>query len=315
MKVLVTGVSGFVAQALALELHNQGYEVTGTSRSPVILPFPVIQIDLSKNDLNLDGFEAVFHVASKVAMWGNFDEFYHANVVATEKLIAACKTVKYFIYTSSPSVIAGGTNLCNVNESILYPKKYLANYPKTKAIAEKYVLESNNEKLYTVSLRPHLIFGKGDRNFVPTILSRARSNRLVQVGDGNNKVDVCYIKDCVTAHILALKALIANPDSRGKAYFISQGEPVKLFSWINQVLKLNNIAPIKKKISFKFAFCLASVLEFFAKFTSKEPLLTKFLVEEMATDHYFDISAAKRDLGYSPRYTVEQAMAETFLER
>lgn len=312
MKVLVTGVSGFVAQALAIELYNQGYEVIGTSRAPVSLPFPVKQIDLSDSEIDLEGIEAVFHVASKVSMWGDYDVFYKSNVLGTQKLLAACKNVKYFIYTSSPSVIAGGEDLRNVDESIPYPQNYLANYPKTKAIAEKIVLEANSETFFTISLRPHLIFGKGDRNFVPTILDRARKNRLVQVGDGENKVDVCYIKDCINAHILALKALETNPNCRGKAYFISQGEPVKLFTWINKVLELNNIPKISKKINFKLAYFVAGILELISKITGKEPLLTKFLVEEMATDHYFDISAAKRDLKYVPKYSIDQALKETF---
>ena len=151
-------------------------------------------------------------------------------------------------------------------------------------------------------------------NFVPTILKKAKKKQLLQVGEGNNKVDLCYIEDCVQAHILAIEALDMNPDSRGRPYFISQGEPVKLWDWINEVLENNNLEKISKKISYKLAYSLASILEFISNIlpNKPEPRLTKFLVSEMATHHYFDISASKKELKYSPKFSIREAMESTF---
>ena len=148
----------------------------------------------------------------------------------------------------------------------------------------------------TIALRPHLIWGPGDTNLIPTIIKKAKSGDLVQVGPGNNLVDICYIEDCVEAQICAMRALQSNPNAGGKAYFISQGEPVKLWEWINEVLVANDLKPIKRAIPFWLASSLASIFELIAKILpgNKEPRLTRFLVSQMATAHYFDISAAKK---------------------
>jgi len=252
-----------------------------------------------------------------VDMWGEYKTFFENNVVATRNIINACraKAVSRLVFTSSPSVIADGKDLEGIDESYPYPKKYKAYYPETKAIAEQEVLKANEPtKLATLALRPHLIWGPGDTNLIPTILKRASAGKLIQVGKGENIVDVNFIEDCVSAHIQAMKALENNPSAAGKAYFISQGEPVNMWSWINEILKNNNLPPIKKTIPARVAMSIASVLETVAKITpgKKEPLLTRFLVSEMATSHYFNINSAKKELSYHPAYTIKQAMQKTF---
>ena len=156
-----------------------------------------------------------------------------------------------------------------------------------------------------------MIWGPGDRKLVPKILSHARAGKLVRIGSGNNLVDLTYIDDCVSAHLLAERALEDNPWARGKAYFISQGEPVPLWAWIAQVLKRNKLPPLKRSIPKWLALGAASVLEAVAG-VEREPRFTRFLVKEMATSHYFDISAAKRYLGYEPKVSIERALDLTF---
>ena len=322
--VIVTGGGGFVGEALCRRLVGLGYRVTSIARGS----YPelencgvnVVQHDLSQPLTSilpqLEGANAIFHTAAYVKMWGKYQDFYQVNVVATKQLLAAAKELKIenFIYTSSPSVIADGRDLCGINESYPYPVKHKAFYPQTKAIAEQMVLAANGQELNTLSLRPHLIWGPGDRNFVPTILERARAGKLMCIGDGQNKVDVCYIDDCVTAHIRALEALKENPKSRGKAYFISQGEPVKLWEWINQILELHDLPQITKKVPFGIAYPAAAILETVSRLMpgQPEPRFTKFLVSEMATDHYFDLSRAKDLLGFEPKVSIKVAMERTF---
>ncbi|MCB0353725.1 MAG: NAD-dependent epimerase/dehydratase family protein, partial [Bdellovibrionales bacterium] len=229
----------------------------------------------------------------------------------------ACREhgIRALVYTSSPSVVADGSNLRGVDESRPYPDRYKAYYPQTKAIAERAVLAANSDRLKTCALRPHLIWGPGDTNLVPTILSKAKTGRLVQVGEGQNLVDLSFIEDCVEAHLAAGESLLAH-DARaaGKAYFISQGEPVKMWHWINEVLKRNGVHPITKRVSFRFADTAALFLETMSRLSPIpfEPPLTRFLVSEMATDHYFSIRAAQRDFGYQPRFSIEEALDITF---
>ena len=323
-KAIVTGGGGFLGKALCVELKDLGYEVIALARGSYpeleLLGITTRQCDISEPlDNFVDDFkdaEVIFHTAAKVKMWGDYKDFYKINVEGTKNLISMAKKsgIKKFIYTSSPSVIADGTNLKGINESYDYPKAHKANYPKTKAIAERIVLEENSHEFKTVSLRPHLIWGPGDNNFVPTILERAKAGKLVRVGNGKNLVDLSFIDDCVSAHICALTAVDTNPKASGKAYFISQGEPVELWSWIDEVLVKNGQPKIKKSIPFMVAYNLARLLEGVYKLFSikSEPPLTKFLVSEMATDHYFDISRAKKHLGYEPKYSISEAIEITF---
>lgn len=247
-------------------------------------------------------------------MWGSYQDFYNVNVGGTKAVIAACVAARVprLVYTSSPSVIAREYDLKNVDESISYPESYLSYYPQTKAEAEKIVLKANCESLYTLSLRPHLIWGPGDTNLIPTVLEKAKKGKLMKIGTGNNLVDFSYIKDCVSAHISAMEALGRNPASRGKAFFISQDEPYSLWGWIDRILEANHYPRVGKMVSYKLARHLAGILEFACRMVPVfgTPRITKFLVDQMSHDHYFNINAAKEVLGYKPKYTMEQALVE-----
>ena len=321
---VVTGGSGFLGEALALKLRGLGHAVTALSRraNPNLEAAGVRtgQVDLSSDPRDFvtffEGAEAVFHTAAHVKMWGPYDEFFRGNVIATRNVIEVCRRagVPRLVFTSSPSVVGDGSDLCNVNETHPFPKRYLANYPKTKALAESEVLAANAPSLRTCALRPHLIFGPVDRNFVPMILERARRGRLIRVGAGKNLADFSFIEDCVAAHLLAEEALAQGGQTSGQAYFISQGEPWPLWDWINEVLRLNGLAAVARSLNTGVAQVLASMLEIAARagIGPSEPLLTRFLVKEMATHHYFDISKARTQLGYSPKFTMRQALERSF---
>jgi len=324
MKYLVTGGGGFLGSALCRRLIETGHEVVSISRGKysaleeqgIVCVRADISTGVEEWGEAFQGVDAVFHTAAKVEMWGDYDEFFAVNVVGTRNIIQACQihSVPGLVYTSSPSVVADGTSLRGIDESYPYPKKHAASYPATKAIAEREVLAASSDAFRTLVLRPHLIFGPGDTNLIPTVLNRARSGKLVQIGEGRNKVDLCFIEDCVKAHLLAARALENTPSARDKVYFISQGEPVYLWDWINDVLRRNQLPPVKRRLSFRLADSLAAVLELFARLCpgQREPLLSRFLVSEMATDHYFDISRARQELGFEPEYSVAAALDLTF---
>lgn len=326
MRVVVTGGGGFVGRGLCHRLRERGHEVTAVGRRPSA-ELAAAGIPMAIQDLAATGAEAaltrlvagatcVFHTAAHVRMWGPREAFVHGNVVATRHVIAACRAagVASLVFTSSPSVIAGGGDLRGVDESVAYPPRYQAFYPETKAAAEQAVLAAHDRGLRTIALRPHLIFGPGDTNLVPTILRRARAGRLVQVGNGTNLVDLTFIDDCVTAHLLAAQALDERPTAGGRAYFISQGSPVPLWEWINRVLALHGLPPVRRRLSAASARRAATLAEgIWRTFgLTTDPPLTRFLAEEMATDHYFDITAARRELGFAPSCTVWEATARSF---
>jgi nucleoside-diphosphate-sugar epimerase len=163
----------------------------------------------------------------------------------------------------------------------------------------------------TCALRPHLIWGPGDTHLIPRLIARARSGRLRRVGAGTNLVDVTYVENAADAHVLAADALCGEAASAaGKAYFISQGEPVNCWQWIDEVLALARLTPVKRSMSFKTAHRIGNVCEGAWRLAgwAAEPPMTRFLAAQLATSHWFDISAARRDLGYEPRVSTTEGM-------
>lgn len=270
------------------------------------------------------GIETVFHVAAKVGLWGRFDDFHRANVLGTRALLDGCRQhgVRYFVHTSTPSVVYNGRDLAGVDESLPLTTDCPSPYPLTKAIAEREVLAANSSSLRTIALRPHLIWGIGDPHLVPRVLARARAGRLRIVGSGRNRVDMVHIENAVDAHLLAAQALVdchsldekGSPRRRadGRAFFITNGEPVVLWEWINQLLAGLGEPPVTKRIPLRTASILGGASEFAWRVASLpgEPPMTRFLAAELAKDHWFDITAARRDLGYSPRVSMAAGTAE-----
>ena len=177
-------------------------------------------------------------------------------------------------------------------------------------LAEKSVLAANDNKFFTVSLRPHLIFGPGDLNLIPRLIEARKKNKLKIVGDGKNKVDVIYVENAAHAHLLALKALDTNPKVRGQAYFIGQG-PVVLWDFINLILKQKNLPPVTKKIPLSVAYAIGAVIELVLKITGNadvHPPMSRFIALQLGKSHYFSHKNAEMDLGFTPKFSIEEAI-------
>lgn len=312
MKALVTGGGGFLGFRIARMLQERGDQVTvlGRRHYPHVekAGIPAIVADIRDVDAlrrAFRGIDAVFHIAAIPGIWGRRKTFWEINVLGTRHVIDACRAcgVSKLVFTSSPSVVFGDQPLCGVDESQPYPDRYLAVYPETKAAAERMVVAANRQELATVSLRPHLIWGPGDPHLIPRIVERARAGRLVQVGDGENLVDITFIDNAALAHVVACDALHAEAACAGGVYFISQGKPVKLWSWINELLTDLGIPSVRRRISFTTARRVGTALEVAYRMLgiNSEPRMTRFLASQLSQSHYFDISAAKRDLDYEPK--------------
>jgi nucleoside-diphosphate-sugar epimerase len=304
------------------QLLEQGHQVVSFSRRcyPELeeIGAASVQGDLQDADAVTQaciGQDAVFHVAAQAGFWGTWDSFYGPNVVGTQNVIAACRAngIRKLVFTSSPSVIFDNLPHSGVDESYPYPAKYESFYPHTKAIAEQMVIAANGTDLATCSLRPHLIIGPRDNHLLPRVIAVAKAGKLPQVGDGSNKVDLTFIQDAARAHLLAADAL--NPDSpvAGSVYFISQDEPVKLWTWLGDLFANLGIGPVKRRLPLSLTRTAGATLEFvYRTFKLKgEPRLTRFLASELALDHYYDISNAKHDFGYRPQIDMAEATRRT----
>ena len=247
-----------------------------------------------------------------MGVWGAYREFYNTNVVGTRNVLELCKhyRVSKLVYTSSPSVVFTGHDDEGMNESAPYPRRYLSPYPKTKAEAERLVLAANSEHLATIALRPHLIWGPGDTHIVPHILKLAQSGRLRLIGDGRNLVDSTYIDNAAAAHVLTVDRLTSLAPCAGRAYFITNGEPLPIGELLEKLLRAASLKPDIRSVRPRLAYLFGSLLENLHRVLrlSGEPLLTRFVARELATAHWFDISAARNDLGYEPAISIEEGM-------
>ncbi len=314
MKVLLTGANGFLGGALAKRLKEEGHELFIAVRRDPSKALSSISDRVFMGDLSdksyvetcLDGVEAVIHTAAKPGIWGEYKDYYLSNVVSVQNLLDVCLKcgVKVFVYTGTPSAVFDMKDQKGIDETAPYPEKYYSHYPKTKAMAEKLVLSASSPDFRTISLRPHLIWGPGDRHLIPRLIARAKAGTMTLVNGGNNIIDITYIDNAVIAHILALKKLASSEWSKcaGKAYFITDGSPKPLNEILNSILEKFNLSSIKRDIPEPLAYAAGSLLEFYYFISGRkdEPLLTRFVVKEFSCDHWFDISASARDFGYVP---------------
>jgi nucleoside-diphosphate-sugar epimerase len=307
--VLVTGGGGFLGSAIIERLVERGDAVRSLSRGqyPKLAAMGIDQVrgdiaDRQAVQRACAGVELVFHVAAKPPPWGKYRDYHKTNVSGTQNVIDECirSNISRLVYTSTPSVVFDGTDMQGVDESVPYPAKFNAFYPETKAKAEQLVLKATGTHLRTVVIRPHQIWGPGDPHFAPRLIARAK--KLKRIGSGKNLIDTTYIDNAVDAHIMAADTLEKNPEISGKTYFISQADPIPAWDMINAILAAAGLPPVKGVISYKTARFIGGVLEFFYRTfrIPGEPQMTRFLADAVAKSHWFDISAAKKDLGYKP---------------
>jgi len=319
LKILVTGGNGFLGGAIVRLLLTKGHEVRSFARGsdPRLASLGAEEhrgdlADQAAVRRAAAGCDMVYHVAAKAGVWGRYRDYFSANVTGTENVLAACQEfgIRKLVFTSSPSVVYHGSDQEGVDESVSYPRKYEADYPATKARAEKMILAANGPDLATVALRPHLIWGPGDPHLIPRLLDRARRRKLRRIGWANKKVDVIYIDNAAHAHVLAGEHLEPGSPVAGRAYFLSQGEPVVLWDFLNRILALAGLPPPKWTFPFWLAWSGGAVLEMLHRVLplKGEPMITRFVARQLATAHWFDIRAAARDFGYQPLVSTEEGL-------
>ncbi|MBS0582827.1 MAG: NAD-dependent epimerase/dehydratase family protein [Proteobacteria bacterium] len=317
MKILVTGGGGFLGSAICAQLAARGHAVRAFNRSAVARTDAVEQRrgDIADRDAVLAaaaGVDAIVHSAGKVGAWGPAQEYHDINVRGTDNVLAACARhgIRKLVFTSSPSAVQRGRDIEGADESLAYPAHFALVYAQTKALAEQRVLAANGADLATVALRPHFIWGPGDPNLLPRVLARARAGRLRLIGKADKRIDIVYVDDAAHAHVRALDKLDIGSPIAGKAYFISQGEPITHARLFAAWLAAAGLPPETRRIPTWLAHALAAALEgaYRTLGLRSEPPLTRFIVEEFSTSHWFDISAARRDLAYAPRVGFEEGM-------
>ncbi len=319
MRALVTGGGGFLGGAVVRALQARGDDVVSFARGdyPALREAGVrtIRGDLGRPQELLaaaDGCDVVLHVAAKAGIWGADVDFERSNVVGTKNVLEACRQlgIRRLVHTSTPSVVHAGGDVNGADESLPYAVHFTSAYPRSKAEAERLVLAANGEDLATVALRPHLVWGPGDTQLTQKILERARKGRLRLVAGGTALIDTTYVDDAARAHLLAADRLSPDAACAGRAYFVSSGDPRPVGDVVNAILGAAGLPPVTTSVPLWVAEGAGAAAETVWKLLRREddPPMTRFLARQLATAHWFDISAARRDLGYEPSVTFEEGI-------
>ncbi len=318
MKVLITGATGFLGGYLARRLLERGDEVRVFGRNLEALAelkalgAEVVRADLRDEAATIEaccGVEAVCHAGALSSAWGKKSEFYDINVKGTANILRGCQMhgVRRFVYVSSSSVLFDGRSHRNRSERAPLPKQFASVYSHTKKLGEDLTRQAGSDELETVIIRPKALFGPGDPALLPRVVRAAREGKLVQIGSGRNELDLTFIDNAVDALVLGLE----RPNIGGRTFHISGGQPVRLWPLLKDVLRRLDLPHELKIVPFRLVYALACASELRAQLSGNEPVLTRFGVSLLARTQTFDISLARRELGYEPRVSVEDGIEQT----
>ncbi|MFC1688067.1 NAD-dependent epimerase/dehydratase family protein [Pseudomonadota bacterium] len=318
MKILVTGGGGFLGSAICRQLAGQGHQVVAFQRSPAehLVADGVVSRQGSITSLPelrsaAEGSQAVIHTAGKAGVWGNPADYHHINVDGTSNVITVCRelAIPILVHTSSPSVVHSGGDIGGADESLPIADHFLAPYPESKALAEKMMIAANSDDLKTVALRPHLIWGPGDPHILPRLAAKVRGGRLALPGP-EKIIDTIFVENAAQAHIDALQELAGEARCAGKAYFVTNNEPLPQGEIIQRLLAAIGIEVTIRAVPVMVAKTAGTVCETAWRLLGlkSEPPVTSFSVEQLATAHWFDTRAAEHDFGYRPAISIEQGL-------
>lgn len=324
-KVLITGGQGFVGRALVAGFAERGDAVICVDILDAAFRDDVkfVQLDLRDRDAvtaACQGVDSIIHNASLVHTKHNREvDVWAVNLGGTENILAACKqhAIPRLVYISSASAVYEGRDVINGDESLPYSNISQAPYADSKIAAEKKVLAfSGTGATQTCAIRPHVIFGAGDNRFIPAIIDKARQGKLSRaVGNRDKLSDFTYIDNLVDAVLAAEAKLEADSPVCGQAYFITNGEPMAFFDFVEKFIVEMGYPPIKGKVPYWLAYSVAAIAEGIDTLKggtlNAENGLTRFAVRYMVTHHYFNIAKAQRDLGWEPKVSLEEGIQRT----
>lgn len=328
---LVTGASGFVGRRVVAALLDGGARVVAFDRDPI--PAPPDQEPGQKSGQNLRtirgdlrdtdslaaaaaGCDAIVHLASVVrVLRGGSAELRAINIGGTDNALAAGRRcgVRRFVYVSSASVVYEGRDIENGDETLPYPPRFFAPYAETKRIAEERVLGSDGQGgMRTTALRPHVVFGPGDTRLVPTVLAHLSGRLRLVIGDESKLSDFTYVDNVVDSVLLADRALADAAPAGGRAYFITNGEPLPHWEFFRRILRPLNRPMPGPALPYPIAYAAAWISEKLAGIgINPDTSFTPFSVKYLSTHHYFSHARATRELGYRPRVAMDEAIART----
>ncbi|MBA3308516.1 MAG: NAD-dependent epimerase/dehydratase family protein [Nocardioidaceae bacterium] len=310
MKVLVTGATGMLGGCTARALLARGDNVTVLQRRPSGLPCAEVLADVADSSAvrrAAAGQDAVVHLAAKVDVVGKWAEYARANIEGTSAVVAACRSggVGRLVHVSTPAVAHAGHPLVGVAALPADPATARGHYARSKAVAEQEALAADSPPLAVVCIRPHLVWGPGDTQLVGKIVSRARTGRLPVIGSGAALIDTTYVDNAVDALVAALDA---GPAVHGEALVVSNGEPRTVAEILARLCAAAGVPGPRGRVPVAPARVAGAVFDGVWSLRDRRdtPPLTRFLVEQLTTAHWFDQRWTREALSWAPRVSLDE---------
>jgi 2-alkyl-3-oxoalkanoate reductase len=320
MRVLVTGATGMLGRGVARALADRGDQVTVLQRHPAGLGLREVLTDISDADAvraAVNDQDGVVHLAAKVNVIGPEAEYERVNVEGTRVIVDACMGggVRRLVHVSSPSVAHSGNSLIGFGADPADPVAARGPYARSKAAAELVALGADGDQLAVVAVRPHLVWGPGDTQLVARVVDRARRGRLPIIGSGAALVDTTYVVNAVEA---LLAALDRCTEAHGQALVVTNGEPRPIAELLTAICRAAGVPEPARHVPVKLARAGGTLVQALWTLTQSrrpgrhddDPPLTRFLVEQMSTAHWFDQRHARQVLKWRPRVSLDEGFAQ-----
>lgn len=304
--ILITGATGRLGKSLVPALLENGYELRILAKEGENIAWNNVEVvrgeisDFQALDKACKSIDTVIHLAG-IIDYHNKQLTNKINYEGTRNVVNAAlkNNVQRFIFISSVSVY-GKSKYLPMDEN--HPKNPQSCYGESKLLAENYVLASG---LNCVVIRSPAIYGKNYLEGFSNILNAIKSGKMCIIGDGKNHIQFIHIDDCVQAFLLVLE----NKDANG-VFNIAGPDVMTQEQIISLAAKILGVDAPKNHISNAVAYALAGLEKIKSIFTKHEPRLKSEFVSIISDDRYYDISRAKRILGFEPKVDYEQGIRE-----
>jgi nucleoside-diphosphate-sugar epimerase len=331
--ILITGGSGFMGRAIVEELTDPScpiepdlirifdvHEYKGPDNQRIQMVTGDIR-DYTQVAEACRDIDVVIHSAA-IVDWGtkSDEEIFSVNVEGTRNILRACREQKgkALVFTSSLDAVFNGKPLVDIDESLPYPETHSNSYCTSKYRSEKLVMENSGNGLRACIIRPSDVYGEGDPYHIGSLIEMAKGGFYIRLGNGKSKCQHVYAGNIAWAHVLAAHAMLTgNKTVDGNVYFITDGPGSNFFSFYDQIIRASGyrIWPknlwIPRGVAMALGFLSEALAVIARPFKRYTPKMSRFAVTYTCTDFTFNSEKAKRDFGFVPKYSREEAFART----